>query len=734
MPTITRLTDRAKRMMRTLDITRELGDPETSTSRGWLTRIEDFIDALSAGTGMTPGFLSADAFGRSLMAAGYFGAGVAASAAHFTNGFWTNAIVAKFADSLFAADAASRAKFVDGIWNEPKIGDDVKLNRARLTMDDTAPSTTRGRGVVFGTGAEGAVSALAAPAMAVRVPTGGFGASSRGRVAAIPTSANLAISASDPANPRWDIVVCTDLATGVLTVREGTAGAVPADPALTAGDIVLARVVVPAAAAAIGGGGGGWIEDLRCRRGLLDLATAGESIGLPGASADISGVGANADLQVNVNGGGATALTIPDPSAFSIGGAAAVALDTPARIVAALNQLAQQAGLACQFAVDQPTPMSPARYYCTTTLRGAGRSVVVTAGAVNNIADNLMIGTAAGGEEHQGQGTLDAVVELLRANPAPRSVDGAALATGALAATADGLTKMADGYLSADAGGLAKMAAGYLQASVDGLAKMAAGYLAASANGRAKFADAFWTAAEVIGAGAGVKFAVGAKPAVHIGAPQQNRLNLAAFPANGDWISVTGADGVVVPLEFRDSSPPVGGTAGRIWVYRGAALPADSRVNLVDALNGVVDPNRISYDEAGGGAAIAPPVGFTGVDVVADTAVLYVEDVPSETVRAVTENLTDAGDIWDAAATYGGLLETRQRHGWQQFAINADQITAGQAFFCFSFTPLRAIVINHARPQNEAWAIVGNTVRLTLAGGAAPNNQAGDVVSVIAFG
>jgi hypothetical protein len=65
--------------------------------------------------------LSAAAAGRAKMEAGYFGAGVAASAAHFAAGFWTNAIIAKFADSLFAADAASRAKFVDGIWEPAKL-------------------------------------------------------------------------------------------------------------------------------------------------------------------------------------------------------------------------------------------------------------------------------------------------------------------------------------------------------------------------------------------------------------------------------------------------------------------------------------------------------------------------------------------------------------------------------------------------------------------------------------
>lgn len=65
--------------------------------------------------------LAADGAGRAKMQAAFFGAGVAASAAHFAAAFWTNALVAKFADGLFAADAGSRAKFTDGIWTTAKL-------------------------------------------------------------------------------------------------------------------------------------------------------------------------------------------------------------------------------------------------------------------------------------------------------------------------------------------------------------------------------------------------------------------------------------------------------------------------------------------------------------------------------------------------------------------------------------------------------------------------------------
>jgi hypothetical protein len=38
------------------------------------------------------------------------------------------------------------------------------------------------------------------------------------------------------------------------------------------------------------------------------------------------------------------------------------------------------------------------------------------------------------------------------------------------------------------------------------------------------------------------------------------------------------------------------------------------------------------------------------------------------------------------------------------------------------------------RQQDEAYVITGDAVVLTLAGGAAPNNQAADVLDILAFG
>jgi len=149
---ILQMGTKPKRELHAIDITRDL---------------VEWIEAVESGDALVAGFLSADADGWALMADGYlaanatarakmaasfFGAGIPASlaqfetafwaatdtarakwaasffaagnapsAAIFQDGFWANAVVAKFADALFAADAASRAKFADGIWPAVKM-------------------------------------------------------------------------------------------------------------------------------------------------------------------------------------------------------------------------------------------------------------------------------------------------------------------------------------------------------------------------------------------------------------------------------------------------------------------------------------------------------------------------------------------------------------------------------------------------------------------------------------
>jgi hypothetical protein len=97
--------------------------------------------------------------------------------------------------------------------------------------------------------------------MAVRVQTGGTAYNNLGNKITIPTSTSLTIAAADATNPRRDIVVVT--AAGALRVYTGTPANSPTDPALSAGDVPLARVAVAANAVSVVNGN---ITDLRSRQ------------------------------------------------------------------------------------------------------------------------------------------------------------------------------------------------------------------------------------------------------------------------------------------------------------------------------------------------------------------------------------------------------------------------------------------------------------------------------------
>jgi len=147
--------------------------------------------------------------------------------------------------------------------DEKHLAPAVRLRAAELVLDGRAPSTTEGTGVVLGTGDEELVQAQAVPDMTVQVATPGIAYNHLGQRIVGTAAAAVAIDAADPANPRWDVVVL--LPAGSKAVRKGAPAASPADPALQAGDVPLARVVVAAAATEIGAGA---ITDLRERKGL----------------------------------------------------------------------------------------------------------------------------------------------------------------------------------------------------------------------------------------------------------------------------------------------------------------------------------------------------------------------------------------------------------------------------------------------------------------------------------
>lgn len=190
---------------------------------------------------------------------------------------------------------------------ESEMADIFLARDAMISLDDAPVSTSGGRGVVFGGGAEGQVTELGTPGMAVRVQTGGTAINHKAKSINIPTTTSLAIAAADATNPRHDIIVVN--AGQALAVRQGTPAGSPADPSLTTGDVVLARVIVAANDTAINTAD---IIDLRVRRTIQGSKIMDKSIlaGRYGGNSivlDDIGSALKSDYQ---NGTGATAYPL----------------------------------------------------------------------------------------------------------------------------------------------------------------------------------------------------------------------------------------------------------------------------------------------------------------------------------------------------------------------------------------------------------------------------------------
>ena len=119
-----------------------------------------------------------------------------------------------------------------------------------LDLPDDFPTTT---GFVYGIGAELQVEQTAVASMTVRVIAANAGKRARGTDGSYLTAnageLTVALAASDPANPRYDVISLRS--TGVLRATTGTPAALPVEPAVPAGDCKLAVVRVNAAAVSV---------------------------------------------------------------------------------------------------------------------------------------------------------------------------------------------------------------------------------------------------------------------------------------------------------------------------------------------------------------------------------------------------------------------------------------------------------------------------------------------------
>ncbi len=216
------------------------------------------------------------------------------------------------------------------------------------------------------------------------------------------------------------------------------------------------------------------------------------------------------------------------------------------------------------------------------------------------------------------------------------------------------------------------------------------------------------------------------------GSPMYNRVIMLGAPG-----AIVATDTVTIGTdiyEFNAATPPAAGTAGSIWVYQGANSAA-SRANFINAVNGVVDAPNITYD----GAVVETMLASAGTTL--GTVDIHSADAiggsiaPSATATATTEGLTTVTDVWDDTTMYGGSGQgLAQACQMSTITLTANQVTAGFLEVHFDFTPVSVILSNRMRQQDEAYVITGDSIVLTLAGGGAPNNQAADVIDVIAIG
>jgi len=221
-----------------------------------------------------------------------------------------------------------------------------------------------------------------------------------------------------------------------------------------------------------------------------------------------------------------------------------------------------------------------------------------------------------------------------------------------------------------------------------------------------------------------------------------NRLRMLGVPGiivQGNTVRI-GAD----TYEFRDSTPPLGGTAGRIWVFNGTGGAADaviSRANFILAVNGGGTAAQVTR------TSVTNPTAATNTELVTAVAGVTLGDIivysaaaiggaaaASASALVTAETLTTVTDIWDLGTMYAGVATAVGNTARAVVTVNADEITKGTLQVEFPFTPVTCMVVDRSRAHNEVVTIVGNAVSVVLTGGVSPNIQPADVLDVIAFG
>jgi hypothetical protein len=208
------------------------------------------------------------------------------------------------------------------------------------------------------------------------------------------------------------------------------------------------------------------------------------------------------------------------------------------------------------------------------------------------------------------------------------------------------------------------------------------------------------------------------------------RLNMASIPTNNDTFLIGGHT-----FKFVTS---LGAATTFTQITIGASAAA-SRTSAINAINGTTDATVVQ--------ATTPFAGLVVADLI-DTSRIRVREADarggnpvaeSPISVAVSETLTAGADVWDRANLNETGEATGVRTALGSIIITAQHITATKVYIDFPFTPQNfSYTVRSATgailPCTDLVTIEGSAIKIALAGGAAPNLVATNVVSVTVTG
>lgn len=209
------------------------------------------------------------------------------------------------------------------------------------------------------------------------------------------------------------------------------------------------------------------------------------------------------------------------------------------------------------------------------------------------------------------------------------------------------------------------------------------------------------------------------------------RLPFSANPANNDTITIGGASFVFKTTLIAPTTAT--------QVKRGGNAAA-TLATLLDAINGVTNTNVVPATTPFAASLVADAATATSLRIRKASAQGGQAVAGTVSSTALAASITAGASAWNVAdLSASGAPDAQLNRALVQLTITAAMITAGGYFLELPFTPTAFLVhvLSSAgvlRSTTDAFTISGNAIAITLAGGASPAIQAGDVVTVAAAG